>query len=243
MKFMSKRDIEIGGLKARLYDQLVIIGTVGLYQRVLENAIASMGIRAGDRILDLGAGTGKNALLMRRYLGDGGSITALEISEGMRAQFIIKCGSYTNISLESRRIEEPLPYRNEFDKVFLSFVIHGFPQGERESILANASMALRTGGTLHIFDWNEMDLQKEGVVFRLFMRLVECEEARDFVRRDLEAALELHGFTVAACTFYYRNRIRLLTAKKSQGAERPGLDKKPLHPRCGIEEPLIEGGR
>jgi ubiquinone/menaquinone biosynthesis C-methylase UbiE len=214
LRDMSKRDIEIRGLAATFYDQLVFVGTVGLYQRVLENAVGSMGIRAGDRILDLGAGTGKNDLLMRRFLGDGGSITALEISDAMRARFVKKCAPYTNIKLEARRIEEPLPFRDEFDKVFLSFVIHGFPKGEREAVLANASRALRKGGTLHIFDWNEMDIQKEGIVFRLFMRFVECAEARDFVRMDLEGALRAHGFAVAARTFYYRNRIRFLTSKK-----------------------------
>jgi demethylmenaquinone methyltransferase/2-methoxy-6-polyprenyl-1,4-benzoquinol methylase len=212
---MSKRDIEIRGLKATFYDQLVFIGTVGLYQRLLENAVVSMGIKTGDRILDLGAGTGKNALLMRRYTGDSGGITALEISDAMRARFVKKCALHPNISLDARRIEEPLPYRDEFDKVLLSFVIHGFPRGERESILANASRALRKGGTLHVLDWNEMDLEKEGVVFRLFMRFVECGEARDFVRMDLEGALRLHGFAVAARALYYRKRVRLLTAKKS----------------------------
>jgi ubiquinone/menaquinone biosynthesis C-methylase UbiE len=212
---MSKRDNEIRGLKATLYDQLVFIGTVGLYQRVLEDAVASMGIKPGERILDLGAGTGKNALLMRRYLGDEGGITALEISDAMRARFVKKCALYPTIRLEARRIEDPLPYRDEFDRVLLSFVIHGFPQRERESILANASRALGKGGTLHIFDWNEMNLEKEGFIFRVFMRFVECAEARDFVRMDLEGALRLHGFAVTARTFYYRNRIRLLTAKKS----------------------------
>jgi demethylmenaquinone methyltransferase/2-methoxy-6-polyprenyl-1,4-benzoquinol methylase len=221
---MRKRDIEIRGLKAALYDQLIFIGTVGLYQGILENAVSSMGIEKGDRILDLGAGTGKNAVLMRRYLGNEGRITALEISDGMRAQFAKKCGNYPNIRLEARSIEEPLPYRDEFDKVFLSFVIHGFPQGERASILANASRALKKGGTIHIFDWNEMDLEKEGVIFRLFMKFVECAEARDFVRWDLEAALGALGFSMIVLKHYYKKRIRLLTARKSPAASARGRD-------------------
>jgi ubiquinone/menaquinone biosynthesis C-methylase UbiE len=209
----EKRHIEIRGLKATLYDQLVFIGTLGLYQRVLEDAIASMGLRPGERVLDLGAGTGKNALLMLAYLGAGGGVTALEISEQMKARFVKKCGKHPNIRLEGRRIEEPLPYRDEFDKVLLSFVIHGFPQSERESIVSNASRALKKGGTLSILDWNEMDLQKQGAVFRLFMKNVECPEARDFVSRDLTILLREKGLAVVSRVLYYRGRIRLLSAR------------------------------
>jgi demethylmenaquinone methyltransferase/2-methoxy-6-polyprenyl-1,4-benzoquinol methylase len=211
----GKSGIEITGLKARLYDQLVLAGTLGLYQKVLENAIASMRIAPGERILDLGAGTGKNDLLMRRHLGESGGITAVETSADMGALLARKCGAFPNIRLDARRIEQPLPYRGDFDKVFLSFVLHGFPRKERESILANASTALRKGGTLHIFDWNEMDLRKEGIVFRFFMRFVECPEARDFVRGDLETRLGAHGLAVTSRVFYYRSRVRLLTAKKT----------------------------
>jgi demethylmenaquinone methyltransferase/2-methoxy-6-polyprenyl-1,4-benzoquinol methylase len=120
MRNADKPDIETSGISARFYDQLVFIGTFGLYHRLLKRVIEAMDIQPEDHILDMGTGTGKVALLIYRYL-EGGSITALEIGREMRKQFRHKCGEYSNIFLENLRIDEPLPFREQFDKVFISY--------------------------------------------------------------------------------------------------------------------------
>ena len=166
--------VELSGLRARFYDQLILIGTLGLYNPLIHTIIADMQIKPADKILDMGAGTGKNTLLMRRYLSDDGHITACEISTGMKKQFQKKCGKYKNITLSSFRIERPLPFRDTFDKVFLSFVIHGFTHDQRISILQNALNALKPGGRLFIFDWNEFSLEQSGPLLRLFMNTLNA---------------------------------------------------------------------
>ncbi len=214
--FMNNKqtpDIEIRGFEARFYDFFINIGTAGLYTGLIKRAISDMHIEAQDRILDLGAGTGRNALLMRKYL-NGGNITALEISPEMKKQIEKKCRGLKNIRLEDMRIESPLPFRDEFDKVFISFVIHGFEQEEREKILVNAYNALHSGGKLFIFDWNEIDLKKQGPGMKAFFKYIECAPARDFITRDFKAVFEKIGFHDAAAGFYFRNRIRLLSGFK-----------------------------
>jgi ubiquinone/menaquinone biosynthesis C-methylase UbiE len=213
MRKTNRPDIETSGVKARFYDQLVFLGTIGLYQKLLRRVIEDMDIGARDRILDLGAGTGKNALLMNGYL-DGGSITALEIGMEMRRQFEKKCGNLDNIHLENRRIDSPLPYRDQFDKVLLSFVLHGFEAQQRREIVLNAHRALKPGGRLLIFDWNEFDLDCSGPVMRFFMHHIECSPARDFIRNELGESLLASGFSDVESVLYVKNRIRLLTAKK-----------------------------
>jgi demethylmenaquinone methyltransferase/2-methoxy-6-polyprenyl-1,4-benzoquinol methylase len=211
---IKKPDIEVTGLEARFYDFFVLIGTFGLYQKLIKKVIQDMNIQPGDRILDLGAGTGKNALLMHDYL-TGGEITALEIGRQMRRQFQKKCGKYENIYLENRRIERPLPYENRFDKIFISYVIHGFEQEDRERIVYNSYRALKRGGQFFIFDWNEFDVEDSSFIIRNFIRRFECEPAQDFIQRDFESVLKRHGFHGIEKNLYFRDKIRLLSGIKS----------------------------
>lgn len=210
----EKPHIETRGLTARLYDCLVLLGTLGFYQILIKRVIQDMSINPEDSILDFGAGTGKNDLLMLKYLSDDGSITALEIGKEMRKQFLKKCGCRKNVTLENFRIETPLPYSNRFDKVFISFVIHGFEQNKREKIIKNAFNALKPGGRLLIFDWNEFDLKKSGPFIRLFMKFIECDEAQDFIQRDFKEILTSLGFKNIEKKLYTSGRIRLLSGEK-----------------------------
>jgi demethylmenaquinone methyltransferase/2-methoxy-6-polyprenyl-1,4-benzoquinol methylase len=209
----GKSDIETSGIAALFYDQLVYTFTLGTYHTLLKRVIADIGIEPGDHILDMGSGTGKNALLMNRYLREG-SITALEIGEAMRKQFRRKCGGMRNITLENLRIEKPLPYQDRFDKVFISYVLHGFERNHRSSILGNAYRALRPGGRLLIFDWNEFDLNESGPLMRFFMNHIECSPALDFIRQDLRTVLLEQGFREPMLKSYFKNQIRLLSCTK-----------------------------
>lgn len=210
----EKPHIETRGLAARFYDCLVLFGTLGFYQILIKRVIQDLSINPEDSILDFGAGTGKNELLMLKYLSDDGSITALEIGKEMRKQFLKKCGRRENVTLENFRIETPLPYSNRFDKVFISFVIHGFEQNKREKIIKNAFNALKPGGRLLIFDWNEFDLKKGGPFIRLFMKFIECDEAQDFIQRDFKEILTSLGFKNIEEKLYTYGRIRLLSGEK-----------------------------
>ncbi len=210
---IAKPDIETSGFEARFYDQLVFIGTFGLYHRLLKRVIEAMDIRPGDDILDMGAGTGKNALLMHPNL-DKGSITALEIGREMQRQFRRKCGGLNNIYLKNLHIEKPLPYRDRFDKAFISYVLHGFEREQRRSIIQNAYRALKQNGRLFIFDWNEFNLNESGPVMRFFINHIECRPAREFIRQDLQKLLSRTGFRDIHSNLYFRNRIRLLSCVK-----------------------------
>jgi demethylmenaquinone methyltransferase/2-methoxy-6-polyprenyl-1,4-benzoquinol methylase len=209
----NKPDIETSGITARFYDQLIVVFTVGLYHNLLKRIIAALNIQPGDRVLDMGAGTGKNALLMNRYV-NGGSITALEIGPEMCRQFSRKCKKYGNIVLERKRIDKPLAYRDRFDRVFISFVLHGFDHDDRARILHNAFQCLKPGGKLHIFDWNSFEIRESGPLMRFFMNHIECEPAINFIKEDLEAILLKTGFHGAENILYFKKQIRLLTVMK-----------------------------
>jgi ubiquinone/menaquinone biosynthesis C-methylase UbiE len=216
MNELSQEDskVEVSGLEARYYDTLMNLITLGWYPSFIRRAIADLELKRGERVLDLGAGTGRNALLMREYIGEEGEIVGLEIGEEMQRQFLRKTGEYPNIVLENRRIDEPLPYEEAFDLVFISFVLHGFVQEKRDTIIANAARALRPGGTFAILDYNNFDVDLAPAWVRFAIRKVECPLAEDFIRRDTRKMLEAHGFGDFMQREYLKGHIRLLKGKK-----------------------------
>jgi len=211
--------VEVTGFEARHYDLLMNLITGGTYPFFIRRVVRDMEIRPDDAILDLGAGTGRNECLMARYLSNRGRILGLEIGEEMLKQAERKCRRLSNVTFERRRIEEPLLYQEEFDKVFISFVLHGFAQEDRLRILANVYRALRPGGEFLILDYNEFDPEEAPWPVRFAFRRVECPLATDFVRRDWQAILSEHGFGDFREHRYYFGYVRLLGARK--GAYRP----------------------
>ncbi len=210
---MSK--VEVKGFEAKYYDTLMNIITFGWYPSFIEKAIKDIGLKEGDRVLDLGAGTGRNALLMKKYVKDSGEIVALEIGEEMKKQFLKKTKEHKNIILKDERIDKKLNYENEFDAVFISFVLHGFIQEKRDIIIKNAYKALKKGGVFAILDYNNFDVDKAPFYIRFAIRKVECPLAEDFIKRDTKEMLKDHGFLEFEEHFYFKKYLRLLKAKKS----------------------------
>ena len=134
--------VEVTGAEARHYDLLMNIISAGTYPFFIRRVIRDMGIRPADAILDLGAGTGRNACLMARYVGKQGRIVGLDIGAEMLDQARDRCRHLPNVVFEKKRIEEPLSYEQVFDKVFTSFVLHGFVQEDRHRIVSNAYRAV-----------------------------------------------------------------------------------------------------
>jgi demethylmenaquinone methyltransferase/2-methoxy-6-polyprenyl-1,4-benzoquinol methylase len=210
----SVSKVEVTGFEARHYDLLMNLITVGTYPLFIRRVVRNMNIRPDDDILILGSGTGRNACLMRRYLSANGSILGLDIGAEMLAQGQHRCRSQQNVSFEKRRIDEPLPYSEAFDKVFMAFVMHGFVQEDREHIIENTFRSLRPGGKFLILDYAECEpTQSSWLVQKVFQ--AECPLATDFVQRDWKRILNAHGFDRFEAHHYYFGHVRLLVAHKS----------------------------
>lgn len=210
--------VEVTGFEARHYDALMNILTGGTYPWFIRRVVRDMDIHPADAVLILGSGTGRNACLMTRYLAADGRIVGLEIGKEMLAQARRRCRRLPNVTFVERRIEKPLPYAGEFDKVFMSFVMHGFIQEDRERIIENVRRALRPGGKFLILDYAELEPEKSSWPVRLVFR-AECPLATDFVRRNWQEILRSYGFTRFTTHFYYFSTVRLLTACKEQVAD------------------------
>jgi ubiquinone/menaquinone biosynthesis C-methylase UbiE len=210
----SDSKVKVEGFEARHYDLLMNLITAGTYPFFIRRVVRDMAIQPRDAILDLGSGSGRNACLMARYLSDQGRIVGLDIGEEMLAQARRRCRHLPNVTMEKQHIEETLHYREEFDKVFISFVLHGFIQEERLRIVKNAYRALRPGGQFLVLDYNEFEPEQSSWPVRFAFRHLECPLATDFVRRDWRAVLREQGFGDFQAHRYYFGYVRLLGAEK-----------------------------
>jgi len=217
-KHYPKSKVELSGFTARHYDTLLNLVTLGKYGVHIKKVIDLMNIRPDDKIMDLGAGTGKNACLMINYLSKKGEIIALDISSEMIEQFQYKCAKFPNVKIVNLRIDQPLSYKNTFDKVFISFVLHGFPQNIRDQIIKNAFRMLKSGGMFFVLDYNEFSFKNSPVFFRIPFKIIECAYAFDFIERDWKNILTAEGFEKFKEHIFFAGYVRLLKAVK------PGLD-------------------
>lgn len=213
--YYPESKVEIEGFTARNYDRLMDIITFGSYSSFIKKAIEKLEIKPNDRILDLGAGTGRNACLMRKFLSEEGEIIGLDISDEMIKQFKKKCEPFKNVKVIKKRIDEPLDYQNEFDKAFISFVLHGFPQEARIKIIKNVFNALKKQGEFFILDYNEFSLNKMPLYLRIPFKRIECPYAFDFIEKDLQKMLSYEGFTNFEKHLFFGGYVRLLKGVKT----------------------------
>jgi ubiquinone/menaquinone biosynthesis C-methylase UbiE len=206
--------VEIGPLGARYYDLLLNLLSLGQYPHFIKGIVDMMDISPGQLILDLGSGTGKNDCFMAQKVGSQGKIVGLDISNEMLARAWKRCRGYPNVIFEKQRIELPLAYKEEFDKVFISFVLHGFEDEQKAVIIRNAYQALKPGGTFHVLDYAEFDLNRMWFPLRWAFARWECQLAVEFLKLDIKRMLRIQGFTDVKEEFFLRQHLRLLSAVK-----------------------------
>jgi demethylmenaquinone methyltransferase/2-methoxy-6-polyprenyl-1,4-benzoquinol methylase len=173
-----------------------------------------MDIHPGQSILDLGSGTGRNDCFMAEKVGSQGRIVGLDISEEMLGQAWKRCRRYPHMLFEKQRIELALPYKEEFDKVFISFVLHGFEDDQKVGIISNAYRALKAGGSFHILDYAQFDMNRMWLPLRWAFARWECQLAVEFLKLDIKGMLRAQGFTDFKEEFFFRQVLRLLSAVK-----------------------------
>ncbi|OQX54493.1 MAG: hypothetical protein B5M53_05830 [Candidatus Cloacimonas sp. 4484_209] len=215
-KYYPESKVELSGFTAWHYDALLNFLSFGQYSSFIEKAIGQMHINPGDKILDLGAGTGRNACILVRYLSEEGQVIGFDISDEMIVQFERRCKKFPNVNVTNQRIDVELPsvYNDKFDKAFISFVLHGFPQDKRIVIIENVYRALKDGGRFFILDYNEFSYEKKPIYFKIPFKIAECPYAFDFIKRDWKHILTEKGFRNFSAHIFFGGYVRLIEVIK-----------------------------
>lgn len=215
-KLYPDSGVELTPYITKHYDMLMNTISLGMYSRFISKAIADMDIKLDDNILDLGCGTGRNASLMLQYLGDKGRITGVDLSPIMQAQFERRFVDEYRVTFQRQRIDVSFDLGKRFDIVFISFVIHGFPQEVRKVIIENVIRHLKPNGSFVILDFAEFDMAKMPALYRWVFKKIECKYAFDFVARDWKKILSGYGFGRFTEHHYIKKYVRLLKGVKEE---------------------------
>ncbi len=210
----SRSHIEVRGFAARFYDELLWLLTLGAYQRMLRKAVGFLGPRRGELVLDMGSGTGYVARLIAPRVGPRGRVVGLDIGPEMLRRARSRCRRLSWVEFRELRIDGPLPFREEFDAVFISFVLHGFENEKRRMILDNALAALRPRGRLVTVDYGEFILKETPRTVRALFRFLECPLAQEFIGIDQKGLLTDIGFRAPKEYALWGPYIRALKAVK-----------------------------
>jgi demethylmenaquinone methyltransferase/2-methoxy-6-polyprenyl-1,4-benzoquinol methylase len=211
-KIYPESGVELSPFISKHYDGILTLASFGYFPRTIRKAIGDMNVRPEDRILDLGCGTGSNDYLMSGYMNENGSILGMDISSEMQARFQKRFRSDERVRFLEQRVDQPFQLGESFDKVLISFVIHGFPHEVRQGVIENAKNHLKTGGSFFILDFAEFDMASMPAVHRKIFKTVECRYAFDFIERDWKTILAQHGFGDFREHFYLKRYMRLLEA-------------------------------
>jgi ubiquinone/menaquinone biosynthesis C-methylase UbiE len=114
----------------------------------LEKLVPQFGLEAGQKVLDVGTGTGVLIPYLAKEVGASGSVTAVDFSENMVKVCKTKHSHLRNVTVELKNIEEDTFPPETFDAVVCFGV---FPHLEnKQKVLQNISQMLKPDGTLII---------------------------------------------------------------------------------------------
>lgn len=116
-------------------------------------ALQKLNVAEGERVLEIGFGTGHALIALAKSVGSSGKVYGLDISEGMldiSQTRITKAGLSENIDLKCGDATV-LPYAdNFFDAVFMSFTLELFDTPEIQPVLQQCRRVLNINGRLSI---------------------------------------------------------------------------------------------
>ena len=141
------------GPAARWYDVLSVERPVYRAGRVL--GIDRLGLRAGDRVLDVGCGTGLNFPVLREAVGPGGAVVGVDASEPMleRARARIARTRWSNVAVhrgDAADLTQLLGNEGPFDAALFTYSLSIIAQWR--SAFDQAADQLRPGGRVCVVD-------------------------------------------------------------------------------------------
>ena len=176
----------------------------GSEKEFTETGLQILGVKAGERVLEIGFGTGNSLATIARQAGASGLVAGVELSPGMievarKRLYPFGQKQATGPERSVQMIQGDgtlLPFvSNSFDALFLSFTLELFSDTEIPIILDECHRALKRGGRLGVVSLARQDV--------LACRIYEWAHEQWPVLLDcrpieLRKSLETGGFRVQA---------------------------------------------
>ncbi|MDX3193697.1 methyltransferase domain-containing protein [Streptomyces sp. MN03-5084-2B] len=176
--------------QARLYELGSRIGFLTRGRRYRE-LVRRSGAQPGDRVLDVGCGTGYLAGIAARAVTPGGSVLGVDASESMVEYARGAVGAPS--CRFAAGTAQALPCEDaEFDVVLSSLMLHHVPDADQPATLREMLRALRPGGRLLLADFRP----PTSPVMRRLVGALTGPRMLDAPDRRLVGLVRATGFTV-----------------------------------------------
>jgi demethylmenaquinone methyltransferase/2-methoxy-6-polyprenyl-1,4-benzoquinol methylase len=166
-----------------------------------ETGETMLNVQPGERVLEIGFGTGNSILNLAKAVGAEGKVSGIDVSQGMLdvAQKKVDDAGLSDVVSLLLGDAVSLPWEDdEFDAVFMSFTLELFSEEDLPKVLAECKRVLKPGGriaSVSMATVNEGDpesfLEKTYKWFhRHFPHIVDCRPI------NLKSVLEKAGFAI-----------------------------------------------
>jgi ubiquinone/menaquinone biosynthesis C-methylase UbiE len=198
----------------RIYDP--VVGLTTRERRFKELLVDQAAPAAGQRILDLGCGTGTLAIQVKRR-APGAEVVGLDADPEMLGRAREKA-ERAGAELElTEGFSTELPFEDaSFDRVISTLFFHHLDPEPKRETARQIARVLRKGGELHVADWGKPSDPAMAVAF-LGIRLLDgFENTADNVHGDLPRIFEEAGLAGAKQTGRLRTPLGTMALYRAE---------------------------
>src|SRR5271166_5032727 len=187
---------------AFLYDMMLTVLTFGREQAFRESILDAGGVAPGNRVLDVGCGTGTLTLAAKRRVGPNAEVHGVDPSEEMIARAKTKAARQGLAVALDIASAQKLPFPDaSFDVVLSSLMLHHLPEPSRKQAVAEMGRVLRPAGRLLIVEL----VRKPGLLSSLIPGRSSHRHAHSHAFDDAKALMKDVGFNeIGSGSFKWR---------------------------------------
>lgn len=175
---------------ARYYDLLAWLLMRGREGAFREKVVDLARIQPGDRVLDVGCGTGTLAVAAKQRVGPTGTVYGIDPSPEMIIRASKKARKAGVEVVFKEAIVEALPFADEyFDVVLSTLMLHHLPPQAREQCACEMRRVLKSGGRALVVDFGSS--AKKGGLINHFHRRHGSVKLIDMIHVLSQAGLNI----------------------------------------------------
>src|SRR5215213_2003871 len=180
----------------------------------IKRQVAVRAAGAGQRLLDLGCGTGTLAIMLRQ-MQTGGLIAGIDVDGEMLLKADLKAQhAHTALALAQGHAELLPLASGSFDAVVSSLVLHHLNQSQKLAALREVQRVLRPGGMLFIADFGPPDTIASNLISRVTRRFEEVADNIDGLLPGIIAAAGFEDITQFGRVMTFMGTVTLLQGTK-----------------------------